>query len=61
MNGGRRLEFEKLTKEEKDKLREMFEPFECKPGEGAGLFDDWKEWAPGFLDQCTVPDRKGRN
>lgn len=55
------MEFEKLTKEEKDKLREMFEPFECKPGEGAGLFDDWKEWAPGFLDQCTVPDRKGRN
>ena len=55
------MEFEKLTKEEKDKLREMFEPFESKPGEGAGLFDDWKEWAPGFLDQCTVPDRKGRN
>lgn len=42
MNGGRRLEFEKLTKEEKDKLREMFEPYECKPGESASLVDDWK-------------------
>lgn len=52
------MEFEKLTKEEKDKLREMFESYECKPGEGASLFNDWKEWAPDFLDQCTVPDRK---
>ncbi len=54
------MEFEKLTKEEKDRLKEMFGPYECKAGEGASLFDDWKEWASDFSDQCTMLDRKYR-
>lgn len=27
-------------------------------GGGASLFDDWKDWAPDFLDQCSIPVRK---
>ena len=29
-------------------------------GDGASPFDDWKEWASNFLNQCTVPDPMDR-
>ena len=58
MNGGETIGVREDDKEEKDKLREMFGPYECKVGGGASLFDDWKDWAPDFLDQCSIPVRK---
>lgn len=33
-----------------------FAKYDVRPGEGADIFDDWNEWAPDFLDRCSVPD-----
>lgn len=54
----RTMVLNKLTNEERDVLYEKYKDYFSKPGEGANLFDDWNEMAPGFLDQCTVPERK---
>lgn len=50
------MENEKPTKEERERLYEKYAPYMSKPGEGASLFDDWNEMAPGFLDRCSIPD-----
>lgn len=52
------MEFEKMTKRRRTSSGRCSDLMSVRWGGGASLFDDWKDWAPDFLDQCSVPVRK---